>query len=270
MINNSVRRALLNREITIGSWIQIGHAASPEILANVGYDWIGFDCEHSDIDIVVFSSLMRGAFGRGSAPFVRVKENDALNIRQALDMGACGVIVPLINNPEEAQQAVTAAKFPPLGNRGYGYCRANNYGKDFASYAATANDETCVIAMIESKEGIKNIEEILAVKGIDGVFVGPYDLSGSYGIPGQTDHHLILEARKMVLDACKKANKSAGLHIVKAIPDNIAQVLEEGFTFIALGADIVFLRESAEKALDVARSVSQSIQALITSYERSY
>ena len=186
---------------------------------------------------------------------IRVRENDTLVIRQALDMGAMGVIVPLVNNAQEARRAVAAAKYPPQGIRGFCFSRMNNYGDDFDSYAQTANDEIAVVVMIESKEAIENIEDILAVDGVDGVFIGPYDLSGSYNIPGQTNHPLVQDGCNKVLAACQKAGKSAGLHVVIPTEDNIKKALADGFTFIAVGVDTVFLNRASKEALEIARNV---------------
>ncbi len=259
-MNNPVRQALLERRLTIGSWIQIGHGAIAEILANAGFDWLAVDCEHSDIDLGQMTELFRGMYGRGAVPFVRVRENDVLAIRQALNLGAQGVIVPLVSTPEEAGRAVAAAKYPPAGIRGYCFSRMNNYGVDFDHYASNANDEIAVVVMIESRAAVENIEAILAVDGVDGVFIGPYDLSGSYDVPGQTSHPLVYEARQKVLEACAAAGKSAGLHLI--IPDRaqIDQALADGFTFIALGADTVFLDRSCREALDVARGAATGEQ----------
>jgi 2-dehydro-3-deoxyglucarate aldolase len=246
--NNPIRRALLERRVTLGTWIQIGHPAVAEILAEAGFDWIAADMEHTDIDNAAFANLARGMHGRGVAPLARVRENDTLAIRQVLDLGAQGVIVPLVHTPEDAERAVAAAKYPPRGVRGYCFSRMNDWGKDFDTYAAQANDEIAVVVMIESKQGVENIDAILAVDGVDGVFIGPYDLSGSCGVPGQTDHDLVQAGCRRVAEACRKAGKAAGLHVV--LPDSAAveQAVSDGFTFIALGVDTVFLRGGADNA----------------------
>jgi len=162
MTRNPFRKALLQRTLTFGTWIQAGNAATAEILANAGYEWIVADCEHSDIDVELFANLARGMHGRGAVPLVRVRENDTLAIRQMLDMGAQGVVVPLVNNAEDAQKAVSAAKYPPLGVRGFCLSRMNNYGADFEEYVQHANDDIAVVVMIESQEAVQNINEILA------------------------------------------------------------------------------------------------------------
>jgi len=250
---NPVRQALLERRVTIGTWIQIGHPAVAEVLANAGFDWIAADCEHTDMGLAEFAAVARGLHGRGSVPLVRVRENDTLAIRQMLDLGALGVIVPLVNTPEDAARAVRAAKYPPVGVRGFAFHRGNNWGVDFADYAAGANDQIAVVVMIESREAVENIDAILAVEGVDGVFIGPYDMSGSYGIPGQTGDPVIQQACAQVAAACRKAGKAAGLHVVIPTPEAIAKAIADGFTFLALGVDTVFLDRAARSALAVAR-----------------
>jgi len=253
-MGNPVRQALLERKPTFGTWIQIGHAACGEILANAGYDWIAVDCEHTDIGVEGFTRVAQGMHGRGPVPLVRVRENDTLAIRQMLDAGAMGVIVPLVNNAEEAERAVKAAKYPPEGIRGYCFSRMNNYGLAFDEYVKSANDDIAVVVMIESKEAVENIDEILSVDGVDGTFIGPYDMSGSYGIAGQTSHALVVEGCQKIVKACEKHGKAAGLHVVKPTDEAIENAINDGFTFIALGIDTIFLAEGGVKALDVAKN----------------
>ncbi len=253
-MNNPVRKALLNRELTIGTWVQIGHAAVGEIFGNCGFDWVAVDGEHTDIDVQGFTDVARGLFGRGPEPFIRVRENDTLAIRQALDAGAKGVIVPLVGTVKEAQNAVKAAKYPPEGVRGFCFSRMNDYGVNFDEYVQSANDNIAVVVMIETKDAIDHIDEILGVDGVDGVFVGPYDLSGSYGIPGKTSHKLVNDGCRKVLDACRNAGKSAGLHVVIPTEENIAKAIDDGFTFIAVGVDTVFIDSSARRSLEIVKS----------------
>ena len=238
--------------------MHVGHPVVSEILANVGFDWIAIDCEHTDIDVAGFTAVARGMYARGPEPFVRVRQNDTLAIRQVLDAGARGVIVPLVETAEEARKAVAAAKYPPQGERGFCFSRMNNYGIDFDEYIRTANDNIAVVVMIESKEAIENIDDILSVEGVDGVFIGPYDLSGSYGIPGKTDDPLVKDGCKKVLDACKARDKSAGIHVVFPTVESIEKSIGDGFSFIAIGVDTVFLNEGSRKALDIAQTVAKA------------
>ncbi len=254
MTRNPVRKALLERRVTLGTWIQVGHAAVAEVLATAGYDWLCADSEHTDIGLAEFAALARGMHGRGPVPLVRVRENDTLAIRQMLDLGAMGVIVPLVDTAGEAEAAVRSAKYPPQGVRGFAFHRGNNWGAEFADYAARANDDIAVVVMIESRQAVENIDAILAVEGVDGVFIGPYDMSGSYGIPGKTTEPVIREACARVVEACRKAGKSAGIHVVLPTRESIEHSVRQGFTFIAVGVDTIFLGEGARTALATARA----------------
>ena len=251
-----IRKALVERRVCLGTWIQIAHPATAEVLANVGFDWIAADCEHAGIDPEAFADLARGMHGRGPAPLARVQANDTMSIRRILDAGAEGVIVPLVNSKVEAKRAVMSSKFPPEGVRGFAFTRSNNWGVDFDEYARTANQETAVVVMIESKQAVESIDDILDVEGVDGVFLGPYDMSGSYGVIGQTSHPDLVDARHRVVDACRRKEKTAGLHIVIPTAENIAETIDEGFTFIALGVDAVLLDGAARSALDAARDIA--------------
>jgi len=252
MMENPFRRALVERRVTVGSWVQINNPTAAEVLANAGYEWIGLDIEHTDIDVGSLTGLLRGMYGRGAVPVARVATNEVMAIRRALDMGVQGVLVPLVSTADDARRAVAAAKYPPQGVRGFAFCRANDWGVDFARYAASANDEIAVVVMIESKEGVENIDAILAVDGVDGVFIGPYDMSGSYGIPGQTGDPIVRNACREVVRACDRAGKSAGLHVVDPTPEAVRGALDDGFTLICLGVDTVFLNQGARAARDVA------------------
>jgi 2-keto-3-deoxy-L-rhamnonate aldolase RhmA len=254
-MNRSFRKALLDRQVTLGTWLQINNATAAEVLANTGYDWISIDIEHTDIDVVSLTNLLRGMYGRGVAPIARVTTNDVIEIRRALDVGAQGVLVPFVGTAEQAQRAVAAAKYPPWGVRGYSFCRANDWGVNFSGDVQTANDETAVIVMIESKEGVDNIEGILAVEGVDAAFIGPYDLSGSYGIPGQIESPVVRDACRRVIEACERAGKSVGLLVVRPTPEAIRQAVEDRFTLICIGLDTVFIDEGARAARAAALAV---------------
>jgi 2-keto-3-deoxy-L-rhamnonate aldolase RhmA len=267
MFTNPVKKALLDRTITVGTWLQIPHPGIAEVFANTPYDWITLDCEHSEAGPAEFVRFARAVESRATEnkadedpvqgkkplPFVRVKENDTMAIRQMLDLGAWGVFVPLVNSAGEARRAVAAAKYPPQGVRGFAYYRANDYGEHFSQYVEQANDNIAVIIMIESREGVENIDDILAVEGVDGVFLGPYDMSGSYGIVGQIDHPTIVEAKQHVLEACKRAGKSAGLHVVLPTEEQIRGAIDDGFTLIAVGMDDIFLDRAAKEAYEFVR-----------------
>jgi 2-keto-3-deoxy-L-rhamnonate aldolase RhmA len=248
---NLCKKLLNEGRPTIGSWCQVGHPANAEILAKAGFSWIAADCEHGEFESCEIGNFCRAVSQYSCTPLVRVKENDNLEIRRALDLGAMGVIIPLVNNADDAERAVAAAKYPPQGIRGFAFHRGNNWGVDFDEYVKCANEEIMVIVMIESKEAVENIELILAVDGVDGVFIGPYDMSGSYGIIGQTSTPEIKGACRKVSEACKKAGKAAGMHIVLPTAEAVKNAVADGFTFLALGMDTVFLANGAKQALEM-------------------
>jgi len=235
----------------IGSWCQIGHPANAEILAKAGFDWIAADCEHGEFEDGDLGNFCRAVRQVECVPLVRVKENATLPIRRALDLGAAGVIVPLINSAEEAARAVSAAHYPPEGVRGFAWQRGNDWGANFDAYAK--DFKPLVVVMIESKAAVENIDSIMAVQGVDACFIGPYDMSGSYGIVGQTRHPLIKDACATVAAACKKHGKAAGQHIVTPTADDVKSAIGQGFTFLALGMDSFFLSSGARAALAMVK-----------------
>lgn len=232
---------------SVGSWCQIAHPAIAEILARAGFQWIAADCEHGEFETGDIATFVRAVRQFDCIPLVRVRENATLPIRRALDLGAAGVIVPLVHTAEDARRAVKSARYPPDGVRGFAWHRANSWGVDFDSYAR--DFDPLVLVMIESKEGVDNAEKILAVDGVDGCFVGPYDMTGSYGILGQTGHTLIRDAMQTVADAARVNRKAAGQHIVTPTSDNVALAFEQGYTFVALGMDSYFLSGGASRVL---------------------
>lgn len=248
----NLREKILKKELVVGTWLQTGNPTVAEIMAECGWAFIAADMEHTEIDENGFVNFARAVNGKTS-PFARVESDDALAIRKVLDLGAEGVIVPMINTKEQAKRVVEAAKYAPQGKRGFAFIRANKQGIEFDEYARTANDKITVIAMIETKEGVENIDEILSVEGIDGVFVGPYDMSGSYGVVGQTDHELVRDAKVKILKACKRHNKVAGQHIVRATKENIEEAVNQGYTFFALGTDTIFLDTECRRTISLIK-----------------
>jgi 2-keto-3-deoxy-L-rhamnonate aldolase RhmA len=241
---------------SIGAWMSMAHVSIAEILASAGYDWVVIETEHTAIDVSQVLGLLIAIEGRGAVPLVRLAWNDPIQCKAVLDSGAAGVIVPMINTRADAELAVKSAKYPPLGFRGVGLARAQAYGARFGEYVAAANDDTLLIVQIEHIDAVHNIEAILEVDGIDGTFIGPYDLSMSMGIPGQLEHPDLVAARRRVLDATLARGLVAGVHLVH--PDRaaveIADRIQDGYRFIALGTDILFLGDSARALHTAARA----------------
>ena len=255
-MKNKLRKALMNRQATFGVWQQLGHPGITEILANAGFDWICVDMEHGAIDLETMTNIFRTIDAYDCVPVARLPLNDPIWIHRTLDAGARGLIIPMVKTPKEAEAAIREAKYPPRGTRGYGYSRANRHSADFEAYCAEANEEIAMIMQIEHKDAIAHLDAILGVDGVDGLFIGPLDLSGSMGITGQMTHPEMVAALEKYLSACKAHGTSAGTHIVQPDDHNIRETIEAGYTLIALGLDNSLLVNVASQVLATARSLS--------------
>lgn len=247
---DSLKSKLRKRQLTIGSWITLGHTSLAEIMAKAGFDWLTVDMEHSAITLYEAQQLVQVIELSGCAPLVRVGTNDANLIKRVMDTGAHGVIVPMINSREDAEQAVGAVKYPPQGFRGVGLARAQSYGTDFDGYRKWNETESIVIVQIEHIKAVENLEAILSVEGVDAFIVGPYDISTSLGVPGQFDHPQMTTVLSKVMDTAGRLKAVAGYHVV---PPDTGQVLEkvrQGYRFLAYSTDFLFLGDSCRKGLD--------------------
>jgi 2-dehydro-3-deoxyglucarate aldolase len=252
-IHNSVKSRLARGEPSFGSWIMIGNLAVAEILAGVGFDWIAVDMEHTVIDYRVLQELLCGIERCGAVGFVRLEENNPVAVKRVLDCGARGIIVPQVNSGPEAEKAVAAAKYPPAGIRGVALGRASEYGASFEQYFESFNDQVVVMAQIEHVRAVDNIEAIVSVDGLDGVFLGPYDLSCSMGIPAEFDHPRMADAREAVKKAAAKHGKVLGIHETRPEAQAVQSLIDEGFRFIGCSIDTVFLRTASRELLEGVR-----------------
>lgn len=241
----SLKQKLKNNELTLGSWIMMGNTMSVEVMALAGFEWLVVDIEHTSIDLETTQMLITTIQANGTKALVRVSKNEEVVIKKVLDMGADGIIVPMVCTKEEALQAVEYAKYPPVGKRGVGLYRAQKYGKGFEEYKKWVNEELVIIAQIEHIDAVDNIDEIIKVEGIDGTIIGPYDLSGSMGYPGEFEREDVKEAVQKVLDRCKEHNIPSGFHVVDTEPEKLNLKIEQGCTFLAYGIDYFFMRDAA-------------------------
>ena len=255
MKNQTLKEKLRNRENTIGSWITIGHQAIIDILAEAGFDWLTIDLEHTAIDLNELQVLISFIQSHGMSALVRVSKNEEVVIKRALDAGADGIIVPMICSKEEAQVAVSFAKYPPAGKRGVGLNRAQGYGFRFEEYKNWVDKYMVIIAQIEHIDGVNNIEGIIKTKGIDGIIIGPYDLSGSLGIPGNFDDPIVQEALRKVEQVCLAHNKSMGYHIIEPDSSLIIEKQKSGYNFIAFSTDFFFLGKKASEEMNKLKSL---------------
>jgi len=241
----SLKQKLKNNELTLGSWIMMGNVMSVEVMALAGFDWLVVDIEHTAIDLESTLNLILTIQANGMKALVRVSKNEEVVIKRVLDMGADGIIVPMVCSKDDALQAVDYAKYPPVGKRGVGLNRAQKYGTKFEEYKKWVDEELVIIAQIEHIEAVENIDEILQVPGIDGTIIGPYDLSGSMGYPGEFDRDDVKEAVEKVLERCKVHNIPSGFHVVDTDPAKLQLKIDQGCTFLAYGIDYFFMRDAA-------------------------
>ena len=254
MKETSLKQKLKKQELTIGSWLSYGFTPTCEIMTRVGFDWLVIDMEHSAIDFSDCLELIQIIENSETVPLVRVGENDPLHIKRVMDAGAHGVIVPMINTVDDAQKAIDALYYPPRGKRGVGLGRAQNYGMGFEQYKEWADEESILIVQIEHRDGVKNLESIISLEGTDGFIIGPYDLSGSLGVPGNWHHSSVVEALKEVQRIMNKHIKAGGYHIVHSNHQELLDKIEQGYSFIAYGDDMVFF---AEKINEEARFIQK-------------
>ena len=212
----SLKQKLKNNELTLGSWVTIGHPSIIDIMASAGFEWLVIDMEHTSIDLTMAHNLIATIQANGMKALVRVSKNEEVIIKRILDMGADGIVVPMVKSRADALEAIDYAKYPPVGKRGVGLFRAQKYGLGFDEYKKWVNDELVIIAQIEHYEAVEKIEEIITTDGIDAVIIGPYDLSGSMGYPGKYDREDVKKGIKKVLDACSKNNIPSGFHVIES------------------------------------------------------
>jgi 4-hydroxy-2-oxoheptanedioate aldolase len=242
-------------EQTIGAWLCLGNTHTAEMMANAGFDWLCVDMQHGLVDYGDLRHMLPAISTTDTTPFVRVAGNTPSEIMKALDAGAMGVIVPLVNNREEAARAVAACRYPPQGGRSFGPVRAALYGG--RGYAVEANDEIVCIVMIETEEGIAKLEEVVTTPGVGGVYIGPADLALALGLParGDTDDPLHLATVDRILAACKKHGVPAGIHTSSL--DYAKRRLAAGFDFVTLGTDSGFLMQAVAADLAGARGAQK-------------
>ena len=247
----SLAERIRKNKYIVGSWINSASPIIAEIMAQSGYDFLTIDAEHSAVDLYQIQGLLQ-AITSGNpdcAPLVRIPASDPFMIKRYLDAGAAGIIAPLVNDAETAREIVSAAQYPPDGTRGVGFSRSNSYGVEFHEHIPADNEKIFVCIQIEHIDGVNNIESILDVPGIGGVFIGPYDLSASMGLPGQLDHPKLLATIDKILEACNKKEIPVGSHIVQPDIEAIQEQIKAGFQIIAFSLDIVMIANISEKCL---------------------
>ena len=237
-------------------WLSVSHTFTAEVMARLGFDALCVDLQHGLSEMSDVAPMLQAISQTDVTPFVRVNWNNPNDIMRALDLGAYGIIVPLVNNAEEAAKAVAACRYPPVGMRSSGPVRAVHYGG--ADYVAKANDEIVVMAMIETKEGLANLDAICATKGLDAVYIGPADLSFALGMPPRGDNPdpLHMATCDKILAAAHKAGIKCVMHCASAA--FAAGAVKRGFDMVMLTSDLSCMIAGAKIQLDELKAKTKA------------
>lgn len=241
---NRFKQGLREGRQLVGLWSSLSSLAATEILADSGFDWILIDTEHAPNETPMVADQLRAASLGGASPVVRPAWNDVVILKRLLDVGVQTLLVPFVQSAAEAERAVAATRYPPRGVRGVATVhRANRYGR-VPGYFDRADDEMCVLVQLETRLAVESLEEIAAVDGVDGVFIGPSDLAASLGYLGNNAHP---EVRDTIERACRRAQAiGKPIGILAPIEADARAYLDMGFAFVAVGSDIVTLRKGCD------------------------
>jgi 4-hydroxy-2-oxoheptanedioate aldolase len=241
---NNFKRALAAGKPQIGLWLSMTSPVATEVVAGAGFDWVLVDMEHSANDLVDVAAHLRAAVGGSAEPVVRVPWNEPVLVKRLLDAGARSLLFPFVQSADEASRAVAATRYPPKGIRGVaGTTRANRYGR-VKDYPERVEGELCVLVQVETQQALGEIEAIAAIDGIDGLFIGPADLSASMGYIGDWQRPEIWQAIIAAGQRIRKAGKAPGFLSVRE--DECRKVLDAGFQFVAVGSDVAILARQSE------------------------
>ena len=246
--HNQFKQDMLERKKLIGCWAALGNPISTEILGLAGFDWLLLDGEHAINDVTTFVPQLMALKDSISAPVVRPACNDQVLIKRLLDIGFYNFLIPYIETVDQAKQAVSYTRYPPEGLRGVSVAHRSNAFGTIPDYFTKINQNICVMVQIETQQSVDNVEAITAVNGIDGIFVGPSDLSASLGHFGNPKHHEVQTAIKHVFEVAKAQGKACG--ILAPIEADAHHYIEMGATFVAVGSDLSLLRNSTQALAD--------------------
>lgn len=245
----AIRSKLSDGGHSIGSWMQIPHPSVAEILGQAGYDWVVVDMEHGAVAVHQLPDLFRALELGNTLPLARVAHGQPKDCKQALDAGAGGIIVPMIESAAQLIAVRDACRWPPAGTRGVGFSRANLFGKHFESYREEAQ-APLLVAMIEHHRAVAELEAILSVEGLDAILIGPYDLSASMGLTAQFGHPEFCATMERIRTLAVAKDIPVGVHVVEPSPEKLQHRLDEGYRFIAYSIDAAMLHSVVSYATD--------------------
>jgi 4-hydroxy-2-oxoheptanedioate aldolase len=242
---NRFKRALAEGRQQVGLWCSLSSAFAAEAVAGSGFDWLLFDTEHSPGDVLTVLGQLQAVAAYDVTPVVRPASNDAVLIKRFLDLGVQTLLIPYVQNAEEARRAVAAMSYPPQGVRGVSaLTRATGFGR-VDHYATSAADELCLLVQVETGDALRELEAIAAVKGVDGVFIGPGDLAASLGHVGELGHPVVVAAIEDAIHRVRNCGKAAG--ILTLDPAFAQRCIQLGTTFTAVAMDVAVLARGTEK-----------------------
>ena len=243
MERKRLKKALGNRENIFGGWISYDHPSIAETFALTGFDFISIDMEHAPISLASAQRIISISQSKGIPCLPRPVSHSNDLFKPLLDSGADGLIVQMVETFEEVEKISKYLKYPPMGIRTFGINRAQDFGLNFENYVESWNENSILIIQIESKKGLENIDLITKHKSIDGIMIGPYDLSGSLGFPGELNNPVVDNACLKIIEACHNENISCGTQISIPTEKNIQEAIKKGYNFIILGSDLFILSE---------------------------
>jgi 2-keto-3-deoxy-L-rhamnonate aldolase RhmA len=240
---------------SFGAWVTITDPTAAAVICNIGYEWVMIDTEHHPFNPESLREIISVVRARNVVPIVRVPSNNSATIKQTLDFGAEGIIVPLLHSAAEAQAAVAACRYPPYGIRGYNPRDASNFFNNTEDYIKTINERVVVILQVEHIDAVNNLDGILATPGLGGILLGPADLSHSMGLPLQTAHPDVQAAMKTTIEKCNAAGIPVGT-FMKGTPEEWASWMRGGINFLPLGVDYDWITLGGKAILDQMRTLT--------------
>ena len=255
MDRKSLKKALRNREKLFGAWVSYAEPSITETFAKAVFDFIAIDMEHSTISIEQGQRIIAASQSEGVPCIPRPVSHSNDYLKPLLESGADGLLIQMVETPEQVQALILDVKYPPIGRRTYGVNRAQAYGFDFDEYIQNWNSTSTFMLQIESIKGVENIDQLLSFDEVDGVMIGPLDISGSLGVPGQTTHPLVIEASRKVIKACERHGKSCGTQVADANPASVKALFDLGYNYAILGSDLFVLWKWATQMQDMMKSM---------------
>lgn len=252
-MRNKLKSLIRSGKPAIGSWIGFADVYSVELMADVGFDWLLIDTEHFPIDRQGLRTILIAMKGSETTPVVRLSSNSLDHFQTALDLGAYGVVVPMVSSRGDAEMAVKCCRYPPLGSRGFAPTRASRYFQEVESYAKRANDEIALIIQIETPTAVDNIEDVLTVPGLDGIFIGPSDLASFMNLAVKVGHPDVKAVLDRLIDRAEAHGTPFGLPSWSA--EECLSYVKRGARLMTIGSDLNFIATAARSSLSSTRSL---------------